>query len=279
MKKTFWSLAALMMLMAAPVMTSCSNDLDEAAPVEEVKENVVTLTIKMPEQAETRVGIDDGTLKLTGWDLGDIVKVYNVDYDGGVTIDGGIPFKCIDPESGTFSGSLPDGESLSNYNFAAFGHDIEVAGDYAGFFDNMISESLKKVILLAGPISGETCTMSIHNNVIKVTNNGSPVTVAWSDGNNFKKLWYQVCDLCPFIPVNSVGCGHTTNTFNVNFAEADPITIPTGTSYIFMPGTLEKVGLYTEGGDAVVPAKKHVINTGYENKVVVGKLYTITIGD
>lgn len=262
------------MLMAAPVMTSCSNDIDEAAPVEEVKENVVTLTIKMPVQAETRVGIDDGTLKLTGWDLGDIVKVYDVQYVDDIEVNGGIPFKCIDPESGTFSGTLPDGESLSNYNFAAYGHDIEVADIYAGFFDNMISENLKDVILLAGPISGETCTMSIHNNVIKVTNNGSPVTVAWSDGDNFRKLSYQVCDMCSFIPVHSVGCGDATSYTNVNFAEADPITIPAGTSYIFMPATEFPVGLYTEGRVAVVPAKQHVDT--YDN-AVVGKLFKITI--
>ena len=54
MRKTFWSLAALM-LMAAPVMTSCSKDLDE----EQTKGNIVTLTIAPPaNEAETRATVD-----------------------------------------------------------------------------------------------------------------------------------------------------------------------------------------------------------------------------
>lgn len=250
------------MLMAAPVMTSCSNDLDEAAPVEEVKENVVTLTIKMPVQAETRVGIDDGTLKLTGWELGDIVKVYNVGYDGGVTIDGPIPFTCTDPTSGTFSGTLPDGKSLSDYNFAAYGHDIEVAGAYAGFFDNMISENLKDVILLAGPISGGNCTMTIHNNILKVTNNGSAVEVAWAnDERDVANLICLLDDYNDWDPMR----GREWDSFN-----QCSFTIPAGVSYV-MTAPLEGTwGLVDSKKNWVVPSK-------YFEDPVVGKLFKVTI--
>ena len=262
MKKTIWSLAALM-LMAAPVMTSCSNDLDEAAPVEEVKENVVTLTIKMPVQTETRVGIDGGTLKLTGWEQNDVVKVYHFDYDSDPKLTGGIPFKCIDPVSGTFSGTLPDGKDLDNYNFAVYGRDVEYNDDidYTFFSAGDVHANLKDCICLVGKIDNGNCTMSIYNNVIKVTNNGSPVTGAWYWNNKFIKSYGCIDDSRDFMPYY--------NYIETVFDNAK-ITIPSGVSYIFMPLLVNKLGFVDQNDAPIIPVKD--FGSG-----VVGKLYKVTI--
>ena len=264
MKKTIWSLAALM-LMAASVMTSCSNDLDEAAPVEEVKENVVTLTIKMPVQTETRVGIDDGTLKLTGWEQNDVVKVYHFDYDSDPKLTGGIPFKCIDPESGTFSGTLPDDKTLENYNFAVYGRDVEFNAetDYVSFSAGDVHANLKDCICLGGPIEGGNCTMSIYNNVIKVTNNGSPVTGAWYDWG-FLKLYGCFDDMASFCPLSRY------ENVGLSFDEAK-ITIPSGVSYIFMPELKYEMSFETQDRSVIIP------NKDFGSDGVVGKLYKVTI--
>ena len=265
MKKTIWSLAALM-LMAAPVMTSCSNDLDEAAPVEEVKENVVTLTIKMPVQAETRVGIDDGTLKLTGWEQNDVVKVYHFDYYSDPKLTGGIPFKCIDPESGTFSGTLPDGKDLDEYSFAVYGRDVEYNDEvvnFVSFSAGDVHANLKDCICLVGPINNVdgSCTMSICNNVIKVTNNGSEVTGAWCY-HYFMKPYGIIDDLDDYKP---------DYTYDLTDFDEAKITIPSGVSYIFMPKLEEELSFVDQNYAPIIPVK----DFGHDG--VVGKLYKVTI--
>lgn len=264
MKKTIWSLAALM-LMAAPVMTSCSNDLDEVAPAEEVKENVVTLTIKMPEQAETRVGID-GTLKLTGWEQGDIVKVYDVKYFDALNISDPIPFECTDPESGTFSGTLPDGKSLSDYNFAVYGPDLVNCQGFAGFLTKKVSSNLADVTCLSGEISSGSCSMAICNNVLKVTNEGPAVDVAWKYDVDTRPLFYSL--YCVFDDVNHFArlfsCSYSDSFIDVKF------NIPSGDSYVLLPPMGAKYNLVNESGDCVVEGHNF-------SSAAIGKLFTKTI--
>ena len=264
MKKLFLSLAALMMTMSAPMMTSCSNDLEEVAPVEEVKENVVTLTIKMPEQAETRVGIDDNSLKLTGWEENDVVKVYHFAYPD---LSEGVTFQCTDPSEGIFTGTLPAGKTLSDYNFAVYGRDVEYnpsISEYVVFPANEVHDNLKDCICLAGPLDNGSCTMTIYNNVIKVTNYEAPATGAWKQEHQegFIKPYGKINDRSGFIP------GHISK--QSAFDEAK-ITIPSGISYIFMPEMKGKIGFFTEDGTAIIPEK--TINTA-----VVGKLFNVTLG-
>ena len=126
MKKTFWSLAALM-LMAAPLTTSCSNDLGEVAPVEE-QSNVVTITIAPPvADPETRVVMNADGLTIASWAVGDVVTLYKA--TAGTPLDQssinlakitgtGVAFTCTNASAGTFSGTLPDGEVIDNYNFS-----------------------------------------------------------------------------------------------------------------------------------------------------------------
>ena len=264
MKKLFLSLAALMM-MTAPVMTSCSSeDLEEVAPAEEVKENVVTLTIKMPEQAETRVGIDDNSLKLTGWEENDIVKVYHFAYPD---LSEGVTFKCTDPSAGTFTGTLPAGKTLSDYNFAVYGRDVEynpsISENYVVFPANEVHDNLKDCICLAGPLDNGSCTMTIYNNVIKVTNYEAPATGAWKqEHQGIIKPYGMINDRSGFIP------GHISK--QSAFDEAK-ITIPSGISYIFMPQMQGKISFIDKDGTAIIPEK--TINTA-----VVGKLYNVTLG-
>lgn len=259
MKKTFWSLAALM-LMAAPVMTSCSNDLDEAAPVEEVKENVVTLTIKMPVQTETRVGINDGTLKLTGWEQNDVVKVYHFEYPD---LSEGITFTCTNPSEGTFTGTLPAGKSLSDYNFAVYGRDVEFY-DYAGyvvFHAGEVHDNLKDCICLGGPIVDGGCTMSIYNNVIKVTNNGDEVTGAWHRDWDFTIPYGVLNEMHSFCP----DYFYESDYYDV----VEKITIPSGVSYIFMPMLDGAISLLREDETTIIPEKD------FDEEI--GKLYKVTI--
>ena len=263
MKKLFLSLAALVMTMSAPVMTSCSSDLEEVAPVEEVKENVVTLTIKMSEQAETRVGINEETLKLTGWEENDVVKVYHFVQPN---LSEGVTFKCTDPSAGTFTGTLPAGKTLNDYNFVVYGRDVEfnpsITEDYVVFPANEVHDNLKDCICLAGPIKNGSCTMSVYNNVIKVTNTGGPATGAWKqERQGIIKPYGMINDRSDFAP------GHISK--QSAFDEAK-ITIPSGISYIFMPEMKGKISFIDKDGTAIIPEK--TISTA-----AVGKLYKVTI--
>ncbi len=272
MKKTFWSLAALMMLMSAPVMTSCSNDIDEVAPAVEAEENVVTLTIKMPEQAETRVGIDH-RLKLTGWELNDEVKLYCINAVGeDVTFtDDKVTLRCTNPSDGTFTGTLPTGKTLNDYNLAVYGRDVKydhAFSDFMFFSANDVHNNLKDCIFLAGEINAGSCTMSIYNNVIKVTNHKSPIEGAWRSehASPFMKPYGVVYDKRSggFTP----GYLYENSTF-----DNAKITIPTGVSYIFMPEMHGWMSFVEEDDD-----ENYIFNPKDFGSGVVGKFYSLTIG-
>lgn len=192
MKKTIWSLAALM-LMAAPMMTSCSNDLDEVAPVEEAKGNVVTLTIALPEdEPTTRVAVNN-SLKITGWENGDVVTLYKYNLVPGrheeeytFQVSEGVVFTYSNT-IGEFSGTLPTGKTIDDYNLAIFGGTAENYDDHGGTTGIKInpttwcSTELKNVVMMSAIKDNEgKFTMQVINNVMKIENqSGEDVTVAW----------------------------------------------------------------------------------------------------
>lgn len=188
MKKTNLSLAALI-LMAAPIVSSCNKELREVAPVEK---NVVTITIAAPVADETRVETD-GDFKITGWTLEDEVVLYKTAGRDAETlgIEGeGVSFKCTDAAEGTFTGELESGDKLDDYNLAAFGATVTVdqtIGGYCLVPETISSASLKDVVMMAAWNEGNnTYTMKVVNNVMRITNGGSSdVEVAWCAGDEF----------------------------------------------------------------------------------------------
>lgn len=180
------------MLMAAPMMTSCSNDLDEVAPVEEAKGNVVTLTIALPEdEPTTRVAVDGSTFKITGWENDDVVTLYKYELVPGdreekLEVSEGVVFTYSNT-IGEFSGTLPTGETIDDYNLAIFGGTAENYDDHSGTTGIKIipttwcSTELKNVVMMGAIKDNEgKFTMQVINNVMKIENqSGEDVTVAW----------------------------------------------------------------------------------------------------
>lgn len=208
MKKTIWSLAALM-FMTAPMMTSCSNDLDEVQ-TEQAKGNIVTLTIAPPVNvAETRVTVDGSTFNITGWELDDEVNLYIITTtvrtnQVGFKSEGVVTFKCIDATRGTFIGTLPEGKTLEDYNFAVFGATAKKydTTNLSLVQKTMCSTELKDVVMMAAWKSDAgTYNMEVVNNVMKVKNNtGSAMEVAWygiSYGGG-DPYFFTPCVLCSF---------------------------------------------------------------------------------
>lgn len=282
MKKTFWSLAALM-LMAAPVMTSCSNDLDEVAPVEEAKSNVVTITIAPP-AAETRVGMTG--LGITGWALNDKVTLYRTNQMGSdMNIMGdGVTFKCIDAENGTFS--APFEGVIDEYNLAVFGCTAKAEGGIVFTPTTWSSTELKDVVMMAAFKAGSSYTMKIINNVLKIENTTSlDVEVGWygwdyyNEVNTFYNLATQYVfendGPGPFDGSWKWG-GKCVNWANCSWGETAHFTLEaSAVNYVSFPmvgviygGDDEKLGLYKSDATAVLSMKGL---GGKDN--VSGKLY------
>ncbi len=266
MKKTFWSLAALM-LMAAPVMTSCNNDLDEVAPVEETQKNVVTITLNVEQQPETRVGVGSD-FKLTSWEVGDVVMLYNNNSTGDFagSLDGeGVEFECKNASSGTFSGTLPTGKSLTDYNLAVYGGTAEVVVKGANKFlalrpKNYVSTDIADLVVMAGTFDGTSATLKIVNNIIKLNNtSGAEVVATWKNPD------YGWRDYITWVKLASIE-GNTVN-LGGDFATYPHYTIPTGECYLYMPSGYDTaLSLTTEGGINVLPARGRTKGTA-------GKLY------
>lgn len=292
MKKTIWSLAALM-LMAAPMMTSCSNDLDEVAPVEE-QSNVVTITIAPPAaEPETRVAMTGNVV--TGWELNDEVTLYKVteyedDHRKYYEITGtGVTFKCIDAAAGTFSGDL-GGNDIDDYTFAVYGGENvlqigdypEMDGELAIVPKTMYSENLKDVVMMAAYKSGSSYTMQVVNSVMQVTNSGEEAEVAWSVTD------YSPTDadsnpefITPLINLNSYGYGGITKksykfpSVYKGWTNAKHITLKNGVTYVNMGmcgHANEYWGLAKQDGTQVVARKKMTSKNGKK-----GKLYNVSI--
>lgn len=269
MKKTIWSLAALMMLMAAPFMTSCSNDLDEVAPVEE-QSNVVTITLNVEQQPETRVGLDTD-LKLTSWETGNKVMLYSCDmtdpFEESINGDG-VEFECTNPTAGTFNGTLPTGKSLSDYNLVVYGGTAKITifsgSKYLTVVANTnVSTQISDLIVLAGYFNGTSATMKIVNNVIKINNtSGSPVVVAGFNEYN------KYCDpLCWANGSAFKGFAPTRGASLTDFENSVKYTIPTGVGYINMGiENAVKIGFRTNDAKMVIPQRNHGTDT-------VGKLF------
>ena len=170
------------MMMTAPVMTSCSSDLEEVAPIEEVKSNIVTITIAPPvAEPETRVAMGADGLSISGWELNDKVILYKVSGSPCTITGEGITFTCINVD-GTFSGDLGT-NNLSDYTLAVFGATAMQMGVNIALIPSTIcSTDIKSVVMMyAWKNSGGTFTMELANNVLKINNGtGSDVEVAWS---------------------------------------------------------------------------------------------------
>lgn len=272
------------MLMAAPVMTSCSKDLDE----EQTKGNIVTLTIAPPaNDAETRVTVDGSTLKITGWELNDEVNLYIIEMSTDrnprfKSISTGVTFKCIDAAKGTFIGTLPEGKELENYNFAVFGATAKGSNkkDVDLVQKTMCSTALKDVVMMAAWKSNDSYTMQVVNNVMKVKNNTeSDMEVAWYG----KDYIFNG----PYFFTPGVNCEFRYDQHNRSFSlkwDASPIddskswstvshfTLQSGVdSYInmcIMGHYNEKWGIAKEDGTEVVPMKEVGTRGGD-----MGKLY------
>lgn len=185
MKKTVLSLAALMFI-AAPVMTSCSNDL-----AEEVSNNVMTITIAPPEpESGTRVVTENtiSTIKITGWEENDIVTLYKIkDIDFNEEgIDGsGKVFKCTDAENGIFTCTDWGDDNINDYNLAVFGATAEVMELPSRKIivlkpNNRLSTQLKDVIMLVAKRQNNSYKMMFANNIVKIQGfNQESVPVAW----------------------------------------------------------------------------------------------------
>ena len=279
MKKTFCSLAALM-LMAAPVMTSCSNDLDEVAPVEEAKGNVVTLTIALPEdEPETRVDVNS-SLKITGWENGDEVTLYKATpgeedpetmLTSPASISGdGVVF-TYSSTSGVFSGTLPDGKTLDEYNLAVFGG---TAVNFADVYDGGInikpttwySTELKKVIMMGSLKDSEgNYTMQVINNVMKIENvSGANVNVAWYgyDFNPEKNRYFELASQVRTTwrdPLTWRGAsvnkqGHTDATSVPTFTLVNGVVTYVNFPMVYSDYSSDKIGLYKTDGTATLDA-------------------------
>lgn len=285
MKKTIWSLAALM-LMAAPMMTSCSNDLDEVVPIEDTKTNVVTITIAPPAaEPETRVAMGGSNgLTITGWEVGDEVTLYKVtlavestpqnDFQGFPAhfTGEGVAFTCTNASTGQFSGTLPAGESIDDYNLAIFG------GTAVNYVDNhreggidikpttWSSKELKDVVMMGAYKDGTSFTMEVINNVLKIENaTAEDITVAWYGFDYGAPSWNGASQLRYFELASQfsntwqspwVWKGHT-----INFQDhKDATDVPTFTlaknavNYVNFPlidgynGDSDKIGLYKTDG-------------------------------
>lgn len=254
MKKILFSLAALMMSMTASVMTSCSNDIDELAPVEETEGNIVTLTITLPEpEATTRVGIDNA-LKLTGWETNDIVTLYTKDLDN-------VVFTCTDANTGTFTGTLPEGKQICDYMVAMYGATLKsgliiVPNKYS-------SDKIKDVIVLYGVIADGKCSMKFANNIIKLDNVGKSVEVAWvwTEGNGFVDYYGYF---------NRNGDFKTPYPILTEWVNVERISIPSGINYIYMPMTIDQtLGFANSNLVYILPHKTF----SKKDKGQVGKLF------
>lgn len=185
MKKTIYSLAA-MMFMAAPVMTSCSNDL-----AEEISNNVMTITIAPPEpESGTRVATEDNinSIKITGWEENDIVTLYKIKNIGfnEEGIDGtGKEFKCTDATNGTFTCTDWGTDNINDYNLAVFGATADVMELPNSSIIVLkpkyrISTQLKDVIMLVAKRQNNSYKMMFANNIVKIQGfNQESVPVAW----------------------------------------------------------------------------------------------------
>ncbi len=172
------------MMMTAPVMTSCSSDLEEVAPevvTPETGTHVETLTITFPVQAETRVGVDDNN-KLTGWDEGDEVTLVQTGYEKpeewdqySFILKGTYTFSCTDAAKGTFRGTLPNDVSVKDCQLAFYNAtDFAAAQSYKRLCfspKNRASQDMKDVVMLVAKNDGEGhFTMQIFGSILAVTN-------------------------------------------------------------------------------------------------------------
>ncbi len=300
MKKEFLSLAALLLMAATPLMTSCSDSLDEVAPAEETKSNIVTITIAPPvAEAETRVTVSDA-FKITGWEVDDEVTLYKVKNEDeygahASTLTGdGVTFRCIDAAAGTFIANLGTG-NINDYTFAVYGAEAVQFGSSSTSMialipKTMCSEYLKDVVIMAAYKSvGGSYTMEVVNNVLRFSETviNADVEVAWAS-----KGYNNTADRNFRLPFSSWGSdgGDDLSFYGIcvleipdtytGWTNAKPFTLKAGkVSYVNM-GILghgsDSWGLAKQDGTEVLPVVQ-VGNgtTGNGKAYTKGKLYNV----
>lgn len=303
MRKKFLCSAALMLLVAAPLMTSCNNSLDEVAPAEETKSNIVTITIAPPvAEPETRVTMEETTngIKITGWEDGktvgekaDEVTLYKLNKKPDTTEDEyvfngeGVTFRCIDAAAGTFIADLGAG-NIDDYTFAVFGADaVKFFGEnypsIALVPKTMCSENLKDVVIMVAYKNDEGAySMEVANNVLKFSPGtiSSNVEVAWtsigygsSAGRGYRlpfSFWGGTHgNWLHGIMVYQIPDAYT------GWGNAKPFTLKAGVvSYVNMGmvgHSNDSWGLAKEDGTEVLPIKF----VGTSKMDVKGKLYIV----
>ena len=250
MKKLFLSLAALMM-MTAPVMTSCSSDLDEVAPevvTPETGTHVETLTITFPVQAETRVGVDDNN-KLTGWDEGDEVTLVQTGYEKpeewdqySFILKGTYTFSCTDAAKGTFRGTLPNDVSVKDCQLAFYNAtDFAAAQSYKRLCfspKNRASQDMKDVVMLVAKNDGEGhFTMQIFGSILAVTNENNynitaSVKYQLTNDDMSHYAYYYDCAANDYIQADGY------YGFMINYASSQKHTFTLGKNaltYVYLP--------------------------------------------
>ena len=251
MKKIFLSLAALVMTMSAPMMTSCSSeDLEEVAPevvTPETGTHEETLTIAFPEQAETRVGVGNDN-KLTGWEEGDEVTLVQTGYEKpeewdeySFSLKGTYTFSCTDAAKGTFRGTLPNDVSVKDCQLAFYNATDFAADDVYDWLcfspKNRASQDMKDVVMLVAKNDGEGhFTMQIFGSILAVTNeNNIDITASvkyqLTNDDMSHYAYYYDCAANAFQPDGYFG-------FMTNYASSKKHTFTLGKNaltYVYLP--------------------------------------------
>ena len=289
------------MMMTAPVMTSCSSDLEEVAPevvTPETGTHEETLTIAFPEQADTRVGVGNDN-KLTGWEEGDEVTLVQTGYEKpeewdeySFSLKGTYTFSCTDAAKGTFRGTLPNDVSVKDCQLAFYNATDFAADDVYDWLcfspKSRASQDMKDVVMLVAKNDGEGhFTMQIFGSILAVTNeNNIDITASvkyqLTNDDMSRFAYYYDCAANAYIqPDGYFG-------FMTNYASSKKHTFTLGKNaltYVYLPvfnieGSYENfaVGVSAEGDAedecSLVPFKTNPGNA----KLFKKTLDPITIG-
>ena len=239
------------MMMTAPVMTSCSSDLDEVAPevvTPETGTHVESLTIAFPDQAETRVGVDSDN-KLTGWEEGDEVTLVRTGYEKmeewdeySFSLKGTYTFSCTDAAKGTFRGTLPNDVSVKDCQLAFYNATDFAADDVYDWLcfspKNRASQDMKDVVMLVAKNDGEGhFTMQIFGSILAVTNeNNIDITASvkyqLTNDDMSRFAYYYDCAANTYIHPNGY------YGFMTNYASSKKHTFTLGKNaltYVYLP--------------------------------------------
>ena len=274
MKSIIKTIAALALLTALAICNSCNNGLLEPTDSELNSDRVVTITIALPSEESTKVAISDdqanNKLRITGWATGDKVTMCKKYNSAIYTSD----FTWV--SGNTFSGTLPEhADGVKDIDYAVYNaSEIRYANVSQGidfYPKHTVSTDVKDVILLAAENDGNgNFAMQHMGSILKATNqSGTSIEAAMKllAGAAYGiKQFHGVLDY-----LHIVRCGWSDD---LSF-ESAKFTIPTGTSYIYLPilDSGKKVGI-CDAYDGTTNSDASVVPFG---SVATGKIYTYTV--